>query len=304
MLKKTKRVVSRLLICFWLGGPILLCAQEPDWWEQQWGGVDPIRNSSPAANNGIVVQGQLKHVANSTHAYLNGVLVDPATGQPPTAADWNDGFAGSSPLPFADTGNNYTVVVQGQAKYIADGIYSLLESRQWLVQGEAIPELHELIGKYNVQGVRWGWNRPWTDSSSDTAHLAPLLIGQLKFMFALDFDAPLNQVHPDDPDRDGIHAFDQPDGESFDSLNDGYNSNDPQYSDGDAWSNLVEYLSNPEGNWEGGFNSALSNSGVLEQALNRSGASGESLLLVLPGEGQAVFTVRESTMRIMGVGIY
>ncbi|MDP0500876.1 MAG: hypothetical protein Q7P63_12335 [Verrucomicrobiota bacterium JB022] len=166
-------------LCLW-GTAIVTYADYPSWW-QEMGLVLP---SEEPNNYGPVNQGQLKNFGLRAAHYLRFML---ELDQPAWNSQWLAVYGGSAP-DFLNTGNNFAVMNQGQGKFMANGFYEMMELHPSKLPGE-FPNASAAIAvmlDLHHPGI-WTYDRPW--SGQDTEHYAPLLIGQLKFMFSFDLGA-------------------------------------------------------------------------------------------------------------------
>lgn len=165
----------------------------PEWWYE----LGLVTSGKSPGNTSAVNQGQLKNMAVRARAYLQHKLDLDGT---EWDAEWQAAYSGPyAPAPgvelFTNTGNNWVVVNQGQAKHSVLGFYNILLSRP----EPAFNNTKAMLAKHHPSG--WIHDYPWDSSVGDTAHWSPLLIGQLKFMFAFE----LGEIGPVmDVDKDGF----------------------------------------------------------------------------------------------------
>lgn len=168
--------------------------------------------------------GQLKHFATKAKEYLDNYY-NGDSNRDLTSANWNEAYAafGGNPFPFNNT-DNYAPANVGQLKYIAAGIYTILEKHFWDYDVRA-----GLIAMGN-NGSDLGFSLPigtedpiypWAPYTLKSDNAAPINIGQLKFVFSFDLTANFAGVDGDKIGKDD--------------------------SDGDLFSHMVEYLGGSSG---------------------------------------------------------
>lgn len=157
--------------------PLLASAGAPAWW---FLGDTPVITPGALQNNeGPVVSGQLKHVANEAKKYLDSKLAD-------------RGGAGAGIVAFANNNpsTNDSIVTVGQLKAVAMPFYDRLI--------EAGYPTREIL-RWNGYPSTWTSIYPWPQDVTATAeNAAPCTIGQLKLAFAFDLT---------DSDSDGLPDF-------------------------------------------------------------------------------------------------
>ena len=199
---------SRLLLVA-LFAPLYASLAVPVWW---WDGAPPdyapILTNAPQNNEGPVVSGQLKHVANQARLYLEESLA---------------GRGGAGPGIVAFTNNNPatndTIVTVGQLKAVAKPFYERLR--------EAGYNTREIL-RSNGYPSTWTSLDPWGPVAAVDGNDAPCTIGQLKLVFAFDLT---------DSDVDGLPNY----WELLYGLNPYYASDAFADRDGDGYVALSEF---------------------------------------------------------------
>jgi len=221
--------------------PFIAFAEEhaptyPDWW-LDYGVVDAADFPPPpgpddtygtfsqeewdawkAANKAPANLGQLKHIATQAKVHIDQYLV-------PTPSEWDTVYAPyANPFPFHRNEDDRGPVTIGQLKYVADGIYSMLELKGFPVESDIAARL----------GSDWTEVRPWTATPSDDENSAPVALGQLKFVFSFDVSTWAAFL---DVDNDG--------------FNDAWEAQIVDYSDSDGIESVEDVL--PEDDFDGDY---------------------------------------------------
>ena len=248
----------------------------PPWWYE----MGLVNSAAPAGNHSPVNQGQLKNIAVRAQAYVKFMLHDSSFEAYWAAVyadpDRNPYTNDSQPVPvLTNTGNNQVLVNQGQGKHVAWGFYELLNRFGNKTEAD-IKQMLRLHGPSD-----WPSRFPWDPSVGATANTSPLLIGQLKFMFALD----LGEIGPwMDTDNDGID--DRVEWRAFNGL--GYGVDDILSDlDGDCYLRFLEATG-------GDYSSAFDESVDLD-AITWRGSQGGPVIL-LPDRGAYEVSVDTLTL--------
>jgi hypothetical protein len=196
----------------------------PYWWYEM-GIIDA--NATDQGNWCLVNQGQLKNISLRAKYYLIFKLGL-------TETEWDSQWtsiysANSLTAPaFLNTGNNYVVINQGQAKNVLWGFYRMLYNN-----GYTVAQIESMLGAHQSSGS-WSYSYPWT--GSDASHYSPLDVGQLKFMFCFDLGDVGEWM---DTDGDGID--DRVELDCYNSLSSVCDVNSMTLdSDGDMYSSCIE----------------------------------------------------------------
>lgn len=217
---------------------ISLDAAPPSWWNA-YSVISSDPNVSPN-HYGPVTIGQFKHFANKAKQYIDAQLGT-------TQVDWDNAFFNQNTQttdnPFVptllNTGHNYYLINQGQAKFVVNGIYEVL-----IAEGV---DTEAALNATLASGQTWTHSKPWTDTLTDDANQSPLTQGQLKWMLsfvvaAVDLDLDLLNdnwevlvgLNAPSGDQDGNGVLD-----SLDDFDGDGSSAADEYNDGVSYTSPV-----------------------------------------------------------------
>jgi len=153
--------------------PAAVLAQPPAWWASRG-----VTNSAPSDDFAAANIGQLKHIASKTvdemEARLPGGAGPDLLGM---VARWRTPENQLSP-PGAPR-DEYAAVNIGQLKFVAKPFYDRLAQVFWSYNS----------GTATSSAIDPAWAKPWTDTVDDDDDHAMANLGQLKRVFAIDFDS-------------------------------------------------------------------------------------------------------------------